>query len=112
MVQSDPDDGAPRKVVRVRRSRKMKLKGPVLILDATGDATILEAIRPGIAFHAIEFERKARFVQIADTKLTTTSLTKDKSAGRNLERVQAAVDRLAGKHRRGLSSRTRRSSPS
>ena len=103
MAEAEPGDGGPpRQLVRVRWGEAMRLKGPVLILDATGDGTILEALRPGIAFHAIDIERKARFVQVVDTKLTKRSLTKDKSAARNLERVQAAVDRLAGKHARGL----------
>src|SRR4051812_24010776 len=91
MAESDPDDGSPRKVVRVRRAKEMKLKAPVLIADGTASADVLRAIRPGIEIHEIDVKRNAHFVQVVDTKLNATSLTKDKAAERNLGRVQAAI---------------------
>src|SRR4051812_36561664 len=44
MAQSEPDDGATRQVVRVRRPREMKLKGARLALDGTASPGVWRAL--------------------------------------------------------------------
>jgi hypothetical protein len=90
-------------MVRVRWVADHRLKAPTLFLDATGDETILRAIKPGIEFHAIDVQRRTgQVVQVVDQRLSKSSLIKERDAARNLARVQRVLDRFAADYERAL----------
>lgn len=90
-------------VVRVRWAADHRLKAPTLFLDATGDETILRAIKPEIEFHAIDVQRRTgQVVQVVDQRLSKSSLTSNRDAARNLARVQRVLDRFAPDYERAL----------
>lgn len=82
--------------------KKHRLDAPTLFLDATADEEILRCIKPGIAFHKIDVERRAAVTQVVDERLSKSRLISDKRAEKNVTTVQGAIDNIAAKHASGL----------